>query len=257
MMRRSIFLLTTLLLVGCGSGGGFNIVSLEEEWQFGQQLARDIERQMPMVNDPAVTSYIEQMGRRIVARTEMANLPWQFHVVQNNDVNAFAIPGGHVYVHTGLINAADNASELAGVMAHEISHGVARHATEQISKQYGLSIIAGAVLGQNPAGYQQLLAQLIGTGALARFSRDAEREADRLGVRYMHAAGYNPRGMPSMFRKLLARQQSQPGAVEKFFSTHPVTDERIRDTENQASKLTGGANLVTDEPAFQALKRRV
>ena len=257
MMRRSIFLLTTLLFVSCGSGGGFNIVSLEEEWQLGQQLARDIERQMPMVNDPQVTSYIEQIGRRIVAQTEMANMPWQFHVVQNNEVNAFAIPGGHVYVHTGLINAADNASELAGVMAHEISHGVARHSTEQRSRQYGLSVLAGFALGQNPSGYQELLAQLIGTGTLARFSRDAEREADRLGVRYMHAAGYDPRGMPSMFEKLLARRQNQPGAVERFFSTHPVTEDRIRDTMNQANSMSRSGNLITDEPAFQSVKRRV
>lgn len=251
--------LVALLTLSCGSGGSgggdFNLISLEEEWQLGRQLATDIERQVRLNRDPEVNAYVQQMGQRIVARTPMANLPFQFHVVDDPEINAFAIPGGHVYVNTGLIAHAENASELAGVMAHEISHVTARHSTEQISRQYGLSILAGIALGQNPGALSELAAQIVAGGALARFSRGAEREADELGIQAMAAAGYNPHGMASMFEELMEQRQRQPGRVEQFFATHPAIDERIRDARNRAQQI--GNTGVTDEPQFQAVKRRV
>ena len=249
------FLVVFALSCG-GSGGDFNLISIEEEWQLGQQLAADVARQLPLNNDPAVTGYIRQMGQRIVANSNMANLPWNFYVVNNNEINAFAIPGGHVYVHTGLINAASNASEVAGVMAHEIAHILARHSTEQISRQYGISALAGIVLGQNPGMLQQLVAQIVAGGALARFSRQAEEEADAIGIRAMNEAGYNPRGMVTMFQKLLSNRRGSPGAVERFFSTHPLTEERIRDTERRLQSLPQ-RNTITDEAAFQDIRARV
>src|SRR5688500_11036577 len=188
--------LVMALALGCGSGGGggnFNLISIEEEWQLGQQLSQDIARQVRFNNDPAVNSYVRSMGQRIVPETPepFNRLPWEFHVVEDPSLNAFAIPGGHVYVHTGLIANANNASELAGVMAHEISHVVARHSTEQISRQYGLSVLAGLVLGQDPGVVSQIAAQIVAGGALARFSREAEREADELGIHAMYRAGYD------------------------------------------------------------------
>jgi predicted Zn-dependent protease len=251
--------LVTMLALSCGSGGGggdFNLISIEEEWQLGQQLAQEVGRQVRLNNDPQVNAYIRQMGQRIVANTSFANLPWNFYVVDDPSINAFAIPGGHVYVHTGLIQNSDNASELAGVMAHEISHVLARHSTEQISRQYGLSILASLVLGQNPGQLAQIAAQIVGTGALARFSREAEREADELGIRAMYEAGYDPNGMATMFEELLEHRQGSPGRVEQFFSTHPLTEERIRESRNRAAGLRG-RNVVTDEPEFQNIKRRV
>lgn len=249
-----------LLALGCGSGGGagdFNLISIEDEWQLGNQLAQEVASQVRFNNDPVLNQYVESVGRRIIAQTPAPfnGLPWDFHVVEDPAINAFAIPGGHVYVNTGLIAAAHNASELAGVMAHEISHVVARHSTEQISKQYGLSILAGLVLGQNPSQLSQLAAQIIGTGAIARFSRDAEREADKLGIQYMAAAGFNPNGMVTMFETLLAKQQSEPGRVEQFFSTHPLTEDRVRDARSRAAEL--GNRGITDEPGFQNAKSRV
>lgn len=238
-----------------GSGGNFNLISLEEEWQLGQQLSQDIARQVRLNEDPAVNAYVRNMGQRIVSRTAMANLPFHFYVVNDPSINAFAVPGGHVYIHTGLIANADNASELAGVIAHEINHVVARHSTEQISRQYGLSILAGLALGQNPGQLSQLAAQLVAGGALARFSREAEREADELGIRAMAEAGYNPAGMASMFEELLEHQQRQPSSVEQFFSTHPTTQERVREAQRRAAEL--GNRGTTDEPEFQAVKRRV
>jgi beta-barrel assembly-enhancing protease len=252
--------LLTFLTAGCGSSGGagdFNLISIEEEWQLGNQLSQDVEKQVRLNNDPAVNAYIRDMGQKIVAQAAppFNQLPWQFHVVQDDAINAFAIPGGHVYVNTGLIKNARNASELAGVMAHEISHVLARHSTEQLSRQYGLSVIAGAVLGQNPGQLTQIAAQIVAGGALARFSREAEREADEIGIQAMAAAGYNPMGMATMFQLLLEHQQSQPSRVEQFFSTHPLTQERLEDARNRAAKL--GNRGITDEPQFQDIRRRV
>ena len=251
--------LASLLAAGCGStggGGDFNLISIEEEWQLGAQLSQDIEKQVRLNNDPAINAYVRNMGQKIVAQAAppFNQLPWQFHVVQDDSINAFAIPGGHVYVNTGLIKNSDNASELAGVMAHEISHVLARHSTEQLSRQYGLSVIAGAVLGQNPGQLSQIAAQIVAGGALARFSREAEREADSIGIRAMAAAGYNPAGMASMFEELLEHNKSSPGRVAQFFSTHPLTEERLRDARRRAAEL--GNRGITDEPQFQEVRQR-
>jgi predicted Zn-dependent protease len=266
MYKRSIqtaaVALVTLLAFGCGSvggGGDFNLISIEEEWQLGQQLSQDVARQVRFHNDPAVNAYVNRLGQHIVANTPAPfnQLPWQFHVVDDPSLNAFAIPGGHVYIHSGLIANADNAAELAGVMAHEISHITARHTTEQISRQYGLSMLASLVLGQNPGVMQQIAAQIVAGGALARFSREAEREADALGIEAMARAGYDPRGMASMFRELLEHNRRNPGRVEQFFATHPTTEDRIRDAERRAAEIGAQSNTITDEPAFQDARRRV
>jgi beta-barrel assembly-enhancing protease len=262
MYKRNTALLAVVLAsfvaAGCGSGGGnFNLISIEEEWQMGAQVSQEVARQVRFNNDPAVNSYVRNLGQRIVAQAAppFNQLPWQFHVVQDDSINAFAIPGGHVYVHTGLIKNSDNASELAGVMAHEIAHVLARHSTEQLSRQYGLSTIASAVLGQNPSTIAAIAAQVAAGGAMASFSREAEREADEIGIQAMAAAGYNPAGMATMFEELLEHRQGQPGRVEQFFSTHPLTENRVRDARSRAQAI--GNRGVTDEPAFQDIKRRV
>lgn len=248
----------TMLAVGCGSSGGnFNLISIEEEWQLGQQLSKEVATQVRLNNDPAVNAYVRDLGQRIVAQAAppFNQLPWQFHVVQDDAINAFAIPGGHVYVNTGLIKNADNAAELASVMAHEISHVLARHSTEQLSRQYGMSMLASLVLGQNPNQLAAIAAQIAGTGAMARFSREAEDEADAIGIQAMAAAGYNPIGMATMFEELLENRKSQPGRVEQFFSTHPLTEERISRARQRAAQLGERGRL--DEAQFQDIRRRV
>jgi predicted Zn-dependent protease len=266
-MKRSIrffaVALVTSLALSCGSGGGgaanFNLISIEDEWKLGDQLSQDVARQVRLNNDPAVNEYISAVGQRIVSQTPAPfnQLPWHFHVVDDSAINAFAIPGGHVYVNTGLIAAAENASELAGVMAHEISHVTARHTTEAISRQYGLSILAGIVLGQNPNQLAEIVAQIVAGGAMARFSREDEAEADKLGIQAMFNAGYDPRGMANMFRVLQAQSQSNPSRVEQFFATHPTTESRIRDAERRANELGTRPGLITDEPQFQSIRSRV
>lgn len=262
-IQRLQFIVIPFLVVitGCASSGvnrgDLNLVSLEEEWQLGAQLEQDIARELTLVNDQAALSYINQVGQRIVAQTELRDLPWEFHIVSDPSINAFNIPGGHVYVHTGLINQVGSAAELAGVMAHEISHGVARHGTERLTTTYGLNIVAAVVLGQNPETYQQILAQILGTGAIASFSRSDEREADELGVDYMYEANYNPEGMISMFQTLLEQRERRPSSIEQFFSTHPLSEDRLENVREQIEALPSRQGLVTNEGGFSSLQQRV
>jgi predicted Zn-dependent protease len=250
----------SLTVSGCATTGvnqgDFNVVSLEEEWALGRQLEADLAKQLTFERHSGTQGYVQRLGQALVARTSMAQLPWKFHVVRDPQINAFNIPGGHVYVNTGLLAAAPDAASLAGVMAHEISHGVARHGTEQLSKAYGFQMVAGLVLGQNPAAYQQILAQVAAGGALASFSRDAEREADSLGVRTMHAASYDPDGMARMFEVLLSQRRSRPGGVQKFFASHPLTENRIRDVRAAGAALPEQPNEITDEAAFRQIRSR-
>jgi predicted Zn-dependent protease len=259
MKSRCLFLaITVTLILGCGSGSPhFNLISIEDEWQLGAQMARDISQQLQLVNDPEALAYVRDIGQRMVAQSNMSTLPWEFHIVRDDQVNAFSIPGGHIYINTGLIKAAHSASELAGVMAHEFSHGVARHATQQISAQYGINVVANAALGKNASAYQQLLAQVISGGAMARYSREQEKQADDMGVDFMFKAGYDPNGMANMFRTLLAEEKARPNAVSKFFASHPLTEDRIKAVEEKASKLPKKTNLITDEPMFHTIREKL
>lgn len=242
-----------LPLTGCASG--FNLVSVDEEWQMGQQLEQEVAQQVEVLHDATLTNYVNRIGQRIVAQTELANRPWRFHVVNDGSINAFNVPGGLVYVHTGLIAAADNTAELAGVIAHEVAHGAARHGTERMTQAYGLNVAAALLLGQDPGLAAQIAAQIAGGGAIAKFSRDDEREADERGVRYMAAAGYNPEGMATMFQKLIADRQRRPGAVEQFFSTHPLTEDRIADVRREAERYpTRG--LTTNDGQYASIRAR-
>jgi len=256
-------LVAGLAALGCATSGvnkgDFNLVSYQEEWQLGQQLEQDIARQLPLVDDREALRYLNRMGQRIVAQTELAEAPWEFHIVADPQINAFNIPGGHVYVNAGLVQAADNAAELAGVVAHEISHGVSRHGTEQLSKAYGFNIVAGLALGQNPPLYPQLVTQIVGAGTFAKWGRDAEREADRLGVVYMTGAGYDPHGMVTMFQELVSRRQRDPGALDQFFASHPLTEERIENVRLHIEELGVSAdqNLILDDPGFEEFQRRL
>ena len=244
---------------GCATSGvnqgDINVLSYQEEWQLGDRLSKDLAGKLHLVKNRAALAYVDRVGQRLVAQTELHGLPWHFHIVADPEVNAFNIPGGHVYVNTGLIAAAGDVAEFSGVMAHEIGHGVARHGTEQLTRAYGLQILSSMVLGKSPPAYQQILAQVAGTGAMARFSRDAEDEADSLGVRYMAAAGYDPKGMGDMFRVLLQRRKSRPGTVGQFFSTHPLTEERIQHVDALAAQIDR-SGLTRHDKGYQRLHDR-
>lgn len=236
--------------------GDINLVSLDQEWQLGEELAAEIRQQADIVQDPVVQKFIERMGSEIVGVTELSDRPWEFHVVRDSSLNAFNIPGGHVFVNTGLIRAASTPSELAGVVAHEVAHGVARHSTERMTKAYGVNLIFSLIAGEQVTILEQIAGQLLGAGAMAKFSRDDEREADRYGLAYMAEAAYDAEGMAAMFERMLTLRQRRPNMVEQFFSTHPLTEERVADMEAAAAEI-GGSGGDAHVTSFQTVKQRL
>jgi predicted Zn-dependent protease len=248
-----------LALAGCGHGLGAtgSSVSLDQEWQLGNQMAAQVAQQVHFVNDPVANNYVRAVGERIHAQTPLADRPFDFHIVDDPEINAFSIPGGHVYVNRGLIGAANKADELAAVLAHEESHIVARHVIKQAEQQQTIGAIGSILLGQNPGVLQQLVAQVLAGGAMARFSRSDEKEADDLGLQYMRAAGYNPQGMVDMFVTLQAQDRSNPNAVSRFFLDHPLTQDRINDVQSRIGNMASSSGLITDEPEFHEAKARL
>ncbi|WP_337172446.1 M48 family metallopeptidase [Gemmatimonas aurantiaca] len=241
---------------------GACVPNTSQEVAMGNDYAQQVERELPMVRDPEVVRYINVLGDSIARVVDDRSLTWRFNVVDQSDINAFAVPGGHIYVNRGLIEKTTNMSELAGVIGHEIAHVTQRHSMKQMAAAQranaGLSI--GCILApsfcQGAAGAGvQVLAQ----AGFAKFSRDDEAEADRYGVKYVTRAGIDPRGMPSMFRILLAERQRNPSGVEGFFSSHPVEESRIEATEKEIEKIDPVIlkSLTRDSPAFQAFKRRL
>ncbi len=251
------FIVALAFLAGCASSGpgGVSSVSLDQEWQLGNQMAAQVAQQYRFVNDPAMRSYIQSVGDRIVAQTPLAGRPFEFQIVDDPSVNAFSIPGGHVYVNAGLLSQATEADQLAAVLAHEISHVVARHVLKQIEQQNEINTIGAILLGQNPNALAQIVAQVAAGGAMARFSRADEKEADDLGLQYMNAAGYDPHGMLSFFQKLLAEEQGGNSAVSRFFADHPGTQDRINDVSNRIAQM-GNPHGIVNDPTYASLQQR-
>ena len=240
-----------LATAGCATFGGANYVSIEDEWNLGRDLEADLARRLDLVDDATLESYVNSVGRRMVQQTNMAELPWRFHVVRDAEVNAFNVPGGLVYVHTGLLEKAGSAAEFAGALAHEIGHGVARHGTRRLSQQQEANLLASILLGGNPGAVAQIGAQIAALGAFARFSRDDEREADRLAVQLMAATGYNPEGLARLLQRLLESGAGGGG----FFSSHPNPEERMQNVRAFAREVnTSGTRM--DDSGFSAARSR-
>jgi beta-barrel assembly-enhancing protease len=258
MLKKSLVFVVPLfvLLASCGSIGGAGSVSLDDEWQLGNQLAAQVEQQVQLVRDPQALAYIRMVGERIHAVTPLANRPFDFEIINDSSVNAFSIPGGHVYINSGLIREADRVDELAAVMAHEISHVVARHALKQVEQQQEIATIAALLLGQNPNALAQIAAQILAGGAMARFSRADEKQADDMGLDFVTRAGYDPHGMLEFFQKLLAMDRGGSSSVSRFFRDHPGTQDRIDDISGRIQRMgrTGG---IIDDPDYQVIRRRL
>lgn len=262
-MRPLALALLLALVPGCTCASDsvnrddLNLVSLDDEWAMGEDLAAEVDAQVRPVGDPVVQAYLNRMGAALVDQTELADRAWTFTVVDDPAVNAFALPGGHVYVNSGLVLAAESAAELASVVGHEVAHGVARHATERMVKAYGLNLVAGLVLGESPGLVEQIVAELVGQGALARFSRTDELEADALGLQTMTEAGYDPAGMPAMFGTLLDVRERRPLLFERWFQSHPLTEDRIEAAVAGVEALPERPGLVLTDPDFERVQRRL
>jgi predicted Zn-dependent protease len=233
--------------------------STEKEVRLGRELAAEVDRQAKFVDDPVITEYVNRVGQNIVLHSD-AKVPFTIKVIDSDEVNAFALPGGFFYVNKGLVLAADNEAELAGVMAHEIAHVAARHAVENQRKaeltQYAI-LIPAIIFG---GGLGQLIYQGGGFGALLgfmRFSRGAEEEADKLGVQYMYAAGYDPTAMATMFEKLESKNKKKPGFISKLFATHPAPPERRAASLALAARFPEREEYVISSSEFQRVKGRL
>lgn len=260
-MLKTARLLTIPLLalaVGCGSGLGLggSSVSLDQEWQLGDQLAAQVAQQVKLVHDQQALAYVRMVGERIHAQTPLANRPFDFKIVADPSVNAFSLPGGHVYVNTGLIAQADHADELAAVLAHEISHVVHRDAIKQVEQANEINTIGSILLGQNSSALAQIAGQLVAGGVMAHYSRADEKAADDLGLQLMTQAGYDPHGMLDLFNKLLSLDRTQPSSVARFFQDHPGTQDRINDIEGRINRMAVKSGIV-DDPEYQVIRRQV
>lgn len=251
-----------LALSGVATGAGGCAPSLQEEVQMGRQYAAEINQQLPIVEDAAVHRYINQLGNQIAQRADQRGLQYTFYVVNSDVVNAFAVPGGFIYINRGLINRAENVSELAGVLGHEIGHVVARHGVDQMVRMQRAELgvnLAYVLLGRAPSGVEQAGLQ-VGAGAFfARHSREAEHEADELAIQYLTRGGINPMGVVTFFQKLMQDQQRAPSRVEQWFATHPLTQERVEATRRSVEAIPAAQrqNLTTNTQAFQQFQARV
>lgn len=228
----------------------------EQEIKVGAQAASQVEKTQPIFQDSIATQYITNLGNKLVANSTRSDIPYRFRIVDSKEINAFALPGGFVYVNRGLIQASATENELVGVLAHEIGHVTGRHGVNQVEKAQKASLALGLskIFLQRMSSGALIYngAQLATKGAFLKFSRDHERDADRLGAEMMYKAGWNPQGMVSFFDKLAQKGDSKSAA---FFSTHPAPSERRENIADLTSSW--GKKGTIDSPEFQKIKARV
>jgi predicted Zn-dependent protease len=274
-MKRILSAVMTLTLAlgfstGCAAGKKFNVgrtaaallISDEQEEQLGRQVKQELEQKekIKYLEDPTVVEYVRTVSARILqqANRDRPGVKWKVNVIDDpKTVNAFATPGGYLYVYTGLLLAAENEAELAGVMGHEAGHVTGRHSAQALMLQYGEQALIEAALGKNKGTVTQIAAGLAGSGVGLAFSRGNETEADDLGAKYTSAVGYDPRGLVTFFQKLAAKEGNTP-AVMKWLSTHPPSAERVQHLNSYiATNRLSGSDLGADRlaPIKQRLRK--
>jgi len=242
-------------------GKGLDFYSLEREIALGKQLAQEVDKTAKFINDPVINEYVNRVGQNLVRNSD-ARVPFTIKVIDSDVVNAFALPGGFFYVNSGLILHADEESELAGVMAHEIAHVCARHGTKQATKGEIVqlaSIPAMIFIPYTWAGYAIYQGMNFAIPlTFLKFTRDAEREADYLGLQYMYKAGYDPNSFVSFFEKVEADEKKEPGTIPKVFATHPPTPDRIEAIQKEiATILPARDEYIVSTSEFDSVKSRL
>jgi len=240
-------------------GKGVNFYSLEKEIALGKQLAQEVERQAKIVDDPIIAEYVNRVGQNLVRNSD-AKVPFTIKVLDSEEVNAFALPGGFFFVNTGLMLKADTEAELAGVMSHEIAHVAARHGTKQATKAELINIASIPLIfmgGWTGYAIRQGAGLAIPLGFL-QFTQGAEREADYLGLQYMYKAGYDPTAFVDFFEKIQTLEKKKPGTLAKVFSSHPMTDNRIKSAQDEIQKiLVAKPEYVVNTSEFNDVKNRL
>jgi predicted Zn-dependent protease len=244
-----------------GVGKGVNMYSLQREIALGKQAAMEVEKTAKMINDPVVTEYVNRVGQNLVRNSD-AKVPFTIKVIDSDEINAFALPGGFFYVNSGLILRADEEAELAGVMGHEIAHVAARHSTKTATKGEIMQLATIPLILLGPGGwagyglYEGL--NLAIPMSFLKFSRDNEREADFLGLQYMYKAGYDPNAFVSFFEKIEAEERRHPGSIPKVFATHPPTPDRVQKAQEEiATILPARDEYVVTTSEFDLVKSRL
>jgi beta-barrel assembly-enhancing protease len=244
---------------GANVGKGVNFYSLEREMALGKQMAQEVEREARLFDDPTVTEYVNRVGQNIVRNSD-AKVPFTIKVVDSNEVNAFALPGGFMFVNTGLVLKAESEAELAGVLAHEIAHVAARHGTRQASRGQLINYASIPLIFLGGwAGYavRQAAGLAIPMGFL-QFSRGMETEADHLGLEYLYKAGYDPTSFVDFFERIQTMEKKKPGSVAKLFSTHPMTSDRIKRAQKAiGDELEPLPEYVLDTSEFHDVQGRL
>ena len=236
-----------------------NMVSQEKEIAIGQQIAAEFEQTAKLVEDPVISEYVDRIGQNIVKHSD-ARVPFHIKVVETDEVNAFAFPGGFFYVNKGLLLAADNEAELAGVMAHEISHVTARHATSRMSKGQYLQLFSLPALFVGGYWAQMGIQNALGLGLnleVMGITRESEREADQLGIQYLWNAGYDPNAFVSFFEKMQSQEKSKPGRLAGWFRTHPSTEDRITASMDEQRYLPEKDSYTVNTSEFDRVKARL
>jgi|UniRef100_A0A7C3Z0X1 predicted Zn-dependent protease len=263
--RWTAWLLIFLLIIGTtpARGGFFESLSVEKEKQIGEEFFLELQSAYPISTDPFVSSYINRLGHKIEAQLPPHPYQYRFYILEDPSLNAFAVPGGYIFINSGFIRSMEREGELAGVLAHEISHIYARHLARQLDEAKGVSIatvigsLAAVLLGGPAAAALLVGSQAAGQAAMLKYSRDHEQEADDLGFKWMLRAGYNPRDMISVFRKLSKQRWFQGGDIPTYLSTHPHTDSRLVDLANQYSMHEGKIPVANNNPDFNYFALKV
>jgi len=237
-------------------------VSVSQEDELGDQYAAAIQRQLPILEDSASLVWLSRLGARLTSVADRENRDWHFYLVDDSTVNAFAVPGGHIFVHRGLIDKAESYSELAGVMGHEVAHVTLRHSVDQMRSRTRTGIVVTvfcAIVSICSSTAAQVAIDVGGQALFAKYSRDDEAQADSAGVGYLLAAGINPNGIPLMFERMASMRRADPSALDAWFGSHPLEATRIARTKALISALNRPQldSLPADEPSFAAFKANV